>query len=266
MKHISYIICLIFVLLSTVSCEKDLQVFDDPTCRLNFYYNVKSTQDFKADMSKDSYSFIYSGDKQKDTVWVTIESMGMLSNVDRPITLEQEDTTAVMAVPGKHYVAFNDPSLASYYIMPKGMARTRIPIVVLRDPSLKKETVTLKYSIKPNEYFENGYSVFQTRVLAITDRLSQPSYWTKAYYFYGYPSTLNDFIGNYGPVKHQFMIDVTGKSWDDDFIDSLMTGDSSYRNYIIDKLIAALEKTNDERKAQGLSVLSEEDGTPVSFN
>ncbi len=253
-------------LLANVSCEKDLQVFDDPTCRLNFYYdNLETTKDFKYEYTQGSFSFIYKGDVAQDTVWVEMESMGKLSDQDRPIELEQMDTTATMAVAGKHYVAFNDPSMAKYYVMPAGKARTRIPIVILRDASLKKETVVLKYRIKPNAYFENGYEVFQTRSIAITDRLSEPSYWKKGFDMGGYSYSLYDCIGDWGAVKHQFMIDVTGKAWDDEFIESLMLGDYSYLNYILGKLANELQKTNEEREAQGLPDLCEEDGTPVSF-
>lgn len=253
-------------LLANVSCEKDLQVFNDPTCRLNFYYdNLETTKNFKDDYAQGNYSFIYKGDVTQDTVWVEMESMGKLSDKDRPIELEQLDTTATMAVAGKHYVAFSDPSLAKYYVMPAGKARTKVPIVILRDASLKKETVVLKYRIKPNAYFESGYGVFQTRSLAITDRLSEPSYWKKAFDMGGYSYSLYDCIGDWGAVKHQFMINVTGKAWDDDFIESFMTGDNSYLNYLLGKLVNELAKTNAEREAQGLPDLCEEDGTPVSF-
>lgn len=252
-------------LIVNVSCEKDLQVFDDPTCRLNFYYdNAETTKNFRSEYAQGSFSFIYKGDVTQDTVWVEIESMGKLSEQDRPIELEQMDTTATMAVPGKHYVAFNDPSMARYYVMPAGKARTKLPIVILRDASLKKETVVLKYRIKPNAYFESGYDVFQTRSLAITDRLSSRLIGKR-------PSTLaitairsTSWLVNV-PVKHQFMIDVTGKAWDDEFIESFMTGENAYLNYIYGKLTTELAKTNAEREAKGLPDLCEEDGTPVSF-
>lgn len=255
------------VLLVTTSCEKSLEVFNDSTCRLNFYYqSAEITSSFQESMAQGSYSFIYSGDIQKDTVWIEVESMGMLADYDRPITLEQVDTTATMAVAGKHYVAFNDPSLANYYVMPAGKARTKLPIVVLRDASLKHESVVLKYHIKANDYFTNGYDVFQTRSLSITDRLAQPSYWTKGYPMYGDYYSLYNFIGYYGVVKHQFMIDVTGKPWDDAFIEEFITGDNNYFNYIINKLVSELNKLNEQRQEQGLDVLREEDGTEVNFD
>lgn len=255
------------LLLVTTSCEKSLEVFSDTTCRLNFYYReAEIMSNFQPNMAQGSFSFIYSGNIQQDTVWVEVECMGLLADYDRPITIEQVDTTAVMAVAGKHYVAFDDPSLVKYYVMPAGKARTKLPIVVLRDASLKHESVVLKYHIKPNDFFTKGYDVFQTRSLSITDRLAQPAYWTKGYPMYGGYYSLYNFIGYYGVVKHQFMIDITGKPWDDAFIEEFITGDTNYLNYILNKLVSELDKYNTKRQEQGLDVLREEDGTEVNFD
>lgn len=255
-------------LLTFSSCEKDLEVYSDPTCRLNFYYsNISSTANMQESLSKATYSFVYSGETvTRDTLWYEVESMGFLSDKDRPISLEQVDTAATMAVPGKHYVAFDDPSLASLYVMPAGKARTRIPVVLLRDASLKDESVVLKFRIKPNEYFQSGYDVFQTRTLTFSDRMSEPANWTKQYPypgFSGYYITVADYFGTYGQQKHLFLIEHTGKQWDDDYIEQLMTGDLSYVTYLCQKMQQELDELNAERAAQGLDALAEEDGTPV---
>jgi hypothetical protein len=126
--------------------------------------------------------------------------------------------------------------------------------------------VVLKYHIKPNDFFTKGYDVFQTRSLSITDRLAQPAYWTKGYPMYGGYYSLYNFIGYYGVVKHQFMIDITGKPWDDAFIEEFITGDTNYLNYILNKLVSELDKYNAKRQEQGLDVLREEDGTEVNFD
>ena len=232
------------LLLVTTSCEKSLEVFSDTTCRLNFYYReAEITSNFQPNMAQGSFSFIYSGNIQQDTVWVEVESMGLLADYE--------------------YIF---PSLVKYYVMPAGKARTKLPIVVLRDASLKHESVVLKYHIKPNDFFTKGYDVFQTRSLSITDRLAQPAYWTKGYPMYGGYYSLYNFIGYYGVVKHQFMIDITGKPWDDAFIEEFITGDTNYLNYILNKLVSELDKYNAKRQEQGLDVLREEDGTEVNFD
>ena len=64
-------------------------------------------------------------------------------------------------------------------------------------------------------------------------------------------------------VKHQFLIDETGEKWDDEYIDKLMTGDSNYLTYMLRKMAKRLNEVNADRQAQGLSPLTEADGTPV---
>lgn len=266
-----YIVFLGFVLSIVLfgSCEKDLPMYSDPVSRINFYYDKATTETLDSNMTKTAYSFVFDGDNVKrDTLWLEVETMGYLSEEDRPVTLEQVDTTANMAVPGKHYVAFDDASLAAYYKIPAGQARAKLPVVLLRDASLKDTSVVLKVRLVPNDYFQSGYPVYQTRVITFTDRLSEPSAWnTPRYWNPKYPSwgtyTLSTYIGAYGPVKHRFLIDTTGKKWDDDYINSLLDGDSYYLNYLIQELQKALDKLNAERKAQGLDVLREADGTKV---
>ncbi|MGN0280856.1 MAG: DUF4843 domain-containing protein [Prevotella sp.] len=263
-----HIILSLVVAAGLSSCEKDLELYSDPTCRLNFYYGIDAVSDFKPELARSTYSFVY-GDPNlmQDTVWVEVESMGFVADTDRAITIEQVDSAGVEnAVAGKHYIAFNDPQLASRYVMPAGKARTRLPIVMLRDASLKDMTVVLKYRIKPNENFVNGYDAYTERVLEFTDQLSEPSKWTYSYpYFVYYTITFADYFGDYGLVKHQFLISETGEKWDDEYIDKLMTGDANYLDYICRKMARRLREVNAERQAQGLDVLREADGTPVDI-
>lgn len=255
-------------LLSLSSCEKDLEVFSDPTCRLNFYYpTVENTSEMDESLSKSSFSFVYGADNiTRDTVWYEVETMGKLSDSDRPVSLEQVDTAANMAVAGRHYVAFDDPSLASLYVIPAGKARARIPVVILRDASLKDTSVVLKFRIKANDYFQPGYPAFQTRTLTFTDRMSEPANWTKKYDYPGIPGyyvSMENVFGKYGQQKHLFLIEHTGKPWDDDYIESLMTGDFSYLQYLMLKMQSELDELNGERAAQGEGPLTEADGTKV---
>lgn len=268
MRKVLNTIFVLSLLISMASCEKDLPLYSDNTCRLNFYYNLDNTSEFKPEMALSSYSFVYGDENIKsDTLWFDIQSMGFVSDQDRPLELAEVDTTANMAIPGKHYVAFNDPALASYYKMPAGKAMTKIPVVLLRDVSLKDTSVVLKFSIKDNGYFTKGYDCYQTRIITFSDRMTEPSKWTYNYLILdSYTVSLADYFGSYGVVKHKFLIDHTGKKWDNDYIDQLMTGDSNYLMYVLDKMATDLETLNNERAAQGLGELSEADGTIVSFN
>lgn len=265
MKRYFFYMMALVGLVSLASCEKDLPVYSDPTCRLNFYYNIGSTADFNTELARSSYSFVYGSEEAvDDTLWFEVETMGFVADHDRPISLEQvEVSDANNAVAGKHYQSFDTPSLQKYYVMPAGKARTKIPVVLLRDASLKTENVVLKFAIKPNEYFANGYEAYRERTIEFTDQLSEPSYWNKEYGQYGV--TFAMYVGEYGVVKHQFMIEQMGEKWDDDYIDKLMTGDSAYLSYLVEKLAKRLEEVNAEREARGESPLCEADGTPVSF-
>lgn len=251
------------------SCEQDLPVYSDETNRLNFYYSINSYETFKPALSESSYSFVYGADtRTRDTLWFDIETMGKLRNFDRPVRITQVDTTGVMAIPGTHYVPFDSPELAPYYVVKANQARARIPIIILRDPSLKNEVVTLKFRITPNDYFQNGYAQYQTRLLTFSDMLSKPSKWD-----YGFPGpygtwtiSVTDYFGVYGQVKHKFLIEHTGEAWDDTFIERLMTGDSNYLYYLSAKMKEELNTENEQREEQGLDPLAEADGTPVSFD
>lgn len=276
MKQYIYVICALCTLCGFTSCEKDLEVYSEPTCRLNFLYeNVETRAQFDEKLATTSYSFVYGpSDLTNDTLWFEVETMGFTSDKDRPVSLVQVSTGENDAVPSKHYVAFNDPSLASKYVIPAGKARAKLPIVLLRDASLQTETVTLKLSIQDNEYFVQGYPEFQTRTITFTDQLAEPSKWTApitmAYnysgYIYYYTTYFYYYFGNYGVVKHRFLIEKTGKAWDDDYIEELMGGDSNYIDYIQKKVTKLLEEENARRQAQGLDVLKEADGTVVDFN
>ncbi len=268
-KYISFMAGMLLAILFA-SCEKDLQVYSDSTCRLNFYYDIESVSSFKESMARSTYSFVYgSSDVERDTLWYEMETMGFVADHDRAITLVQVDSVGVTnAVAGKHYVSFDDPSVAHYYVVPAGKARVKVPVIILRDASLKNETVVLKFKIEPNAEFEQGYSALQSRVVQFTDQLSEPSKWS-----YGFPDSdyssytvsLSDYFGAYGVVKHQFLIEQTGEKWDDDYIEKLMTGDSNYLMYLLRKMSKRLDEVNAERASRGEGPLTEADGTVVEI-
>lgn len=255
-KRFIYIMCSMLLVVAT-ACEKDLELYDTQDCRLNFYYDwTPEDGTWNEDWTKTVYSFVYGGsDKEEHTVYLTVETMGFVSEQDRVFELEQVMTGINDAQAGIHYVAFNDPSMKSHYIIRAGQTKAEVPVVLKRDASLKNGDVTLQIRIKDNGVFKPGYERFQTRTLTISDMLTQPTAWSTTYCFYYY--------GNYGSVKHQFLIDATGERWDDEFIEAHFGGDAGYIDYLYGVLVARLEELNAEREAQGLGVLCESDGTPV---
>ena len=249
------------------ACEKELQVYDAPECRLNFYYSDTERDKFEERLTESSFSFIYAGsDVLIDTVWFEAETMGFVYGENRHYELTQIMTDGNNAIPGVHYVAFDDAEYQNKCLyVPAKRARFRIPVVVKRDASLQQKDVVLRFSFKENTNFRPGYEKYQVRTLTISASLSKPLVWETAYggYFSKY------YYGGYGPVKHQFLIDETGEKWDDEYIEKLCNGDSAYFSYLLAKLTRRLEEVNAERVANGLPVLQEdnEDGTttPVAF-
>lgn len=252
MKKSLYLYILLFVTLAGMtSCEKDMQVYSEETCWLNFYYATKS------EAHETNFSFVYSGSSvTQDTVWVSVSTLGFVKDVDRPLALQQVTTGENDAVAGTHYVSFDDESLKKYYYMPAGATKTKVPVVVLRDVSLKTTAMNLKIGIKENENFKLGYEDYQNHLVTISDQLTKPSNWE----YNGF----NYYVSEYTPGVHQFMIDVTGERWDDEYIEEVAT-DSGYITYLGTYFTKKLEEVNAEREAAGLDILREADGTPVEF-
>ncbi len=237
-----------------VSCEKDLSINPNPESRMAFVY--KNTED---SLVSNSFAY-YEDDVVIDTVWLDVMLYGTLEDYDRPIALEQVTTGENDAVPGKHYVAFDDAQLATYYKLPANQLETKLPIVLLRDASLKEENYTLKITFKPNEYFGQSVKERASRSVLIADQLVRPNNWD---------GTMEWFFGEYGTEKHFFLIQTFGGNWDDAYIEEEILA-----YYYTDQMVLmgmarrageALSELNAEREANGLGLLKEADGTVVEI-
>ncbi len=256
---LNYFAFVVIVAVALGACENDLEVFNAGN-GLNFYYTNESD-------TLLHYSFVYgSSTATEDTVWLDIETIGPLSNQDQQITLEQVQTGTDDAVAGTHYVAFDSNSLQSYYMAPANKSKVSVPVILLRDASLKQSSVNLLIRIKYDDYFKLGDPDRRSVQIVFTDKLSKPGNW--AIY-------CNYFFGTYGPVKHQWLIDQTSNKWDDEYLYNVLGFTSSnginsnynaeYCSYLSQALSIQLAEYNTIRLGQGLEVLKEEDGTIVSF-
>ena len=244
------------LLLGLASCEKDLPMYDSPENRLNFEVSYDGTT---KELIPQSYSFIYASDEVvQDTVWIKLTTMGYIYNEDRAFELQQIASDGVDAVPGVHYLSFDDASWKSKYLnVPAGKNEVRVPVVVKKDPSLSSETVSLWVKVKDNANFTQGYERNSLLKVLITNQLVRPSNWA---------GVMDYYYDAYGPVKHKFMIDVTGLKWNEEFIDQLMgENDFGYIMYLATLCYRALVEENARRAAEGLDILKEADGTPVTF-
>lgn len=246
MKKILFPIFAIVALLS--SCEEDLPLYSDQQAYLNF--DIQYREDTLV-----NYSFAFSGGKQKDTVWIKLKTMGYLSDKPRQFKLKQIPFVKNNAEPGKHYVALNSKEIEPYLVVPANAVSVDVPIILLRDPSLDDAIYNLRIVVEPNGTFMPGYQEQNFIQVTITNKLNRPSNWS---------GFMNHYFGKWGPVKHQFMMDVTGKKWDAQFLQTLFA-DQVYTRYLQSKLKRALEKLNNERKAEGKPMLKEADGTLVTI-
>lgn len=269
-RNIKCILAALTALPMITSCEKDLPTYNTQDAWLNFvYYDYNNEPIIKTEdlediegITNNYYSFVMasiSKDKEltEDTVWIEVSTMGFLSDQNRTVELEQIATEENDAVPGVHYIAFNDPQLLSKSYVPAGANSAYIPIVVLRDASLEEKDAVLRFTIKDNGFFKPGYQAMSVQTLYISGRLSQPSKWSAYYCDY--------YFGTYGPKKHELMIEWTGKNWDDDYLDEFFGGDPGYVDYIAHWFKVKLEEENQKRIEAGLGKYTEDDGTIIEF-
>jgi hypothetical protein len=236
------------MLLGLASCEQDLPVYDDPQAYLNFDYT-------QAKDSMVNYSFVYSEGKEQDTVWVNLITQGFVSDHDRDFELQQVTTGNNDAQAGKHYVALDDARMKPYLQVKAGQTKVSVPIIVLKDASLDNAVYNLKLEVKNNGEFAQGFQNRRVKMVTITNLLSKPAAWSGA---------MDWYFGQWGRVKHQFFIDVTGEKWDDTFINSIVNN-YSLVTYYISRLNKALSEENQRRVAAGQGLLQEADGTIVTI-
>lgn len=250
-KILLYILPIIPVAL-LFACEEQPELYHEESNRLNFVF-----ENFITD-STTHYTFAYEPDsKLQDTIWIEVSTMGYVTGTDRPLRLKQIEGPAPQAVAGKHYADFNEPSLAALYKIPGGKSKTRLPIVVKRDPSLADTEVTLTFSFEENDFFTSGYASKAIRKITITNQLTQPEYWNS--------DAEELFAGTYGKVKHRFMINAAaplGIKIDNNFFYQLvgdwMNIDISLGDYWRAYFTQQLEKENAARTEQNLGPLREE--------
>jgi hypothetical protein len=243
MENLKYIPIVLFLFLFS-ACEKDLMDYKGGD-RIQFSGDTLVTKSFIFDDAS----------KVSDTIWVGVQTLGNLSDTDRRVAFAQvtekewvftydddgnkKDSTYVDitngAIEGTHFSSLSDPSIQSRMIIKADSTTAKIPIVVLRNASLKINSVRLKIKIIQNDFFDMGEREHSERVIVITDKFTKPTTWN---------STIDYYFGNYGPVKHKFMYDVTGLIIDDDFVDNLYL-DSSLRSYYRGLFKVKLKEYND---------------------
>lgn len=255
------LIVLLGVLALATSCEDSSELYNYPENKIGFLRENGTNKTV-------TKTFIYDkSDVDRDTIYIPMRTMGFVTDYDRPIGIEQAEAVfetgeeGANAVPGVHFVPFDDPEYVKFAVVKAGKAEALLPVILLRDPSLEQEEVTLRIRIVRNKEFLPINDEDSEKLITFSDMIMQPELWTDWF---------SKFFGTWGPVKYRFMLDVSNERWDDEFIDKL-ANDYPYMMFWQARLRTLLEEENARRAEAGLEPLREEpepgefEGKLVSF-
>ncbi len=260
MRNNIYILLLLLIALFS-SCEEELTPYNYSQNTLGFEYERDQYGRVADSIKRFTFAY-FASSVTEDTIWIDVRTTGYVVDYDRPVNLRQiefqdEDelevgeTALLQAEAGVHYVPFDSPELVSGYTIPAGKNQALLPLIVKRDISLKEKKRYLKLEVIENEHFSQSYIQNRAWTVELSDVLTKPKTWNGAIRYY--------FAGDYGKVKHQFMIDVSGKVIDEEyFYDLLNPLDMGYLQYLSSFYAGKLREENARRAELGLDPLREE--------
>lgn len=234
-----------------------------------------------ADTTTLSATFVYDPvSVVKDTVYIVVSTIGGIADHDRPVKLVQvpeydytfvrdpitnqiTDTIATerpfKALPGTHYMDLEDKSLASMMVIRANHVSDSIPVVLLRDASLKTNSYRLRLQLVGNKDFGLGETKAREKTVVFSDRLERFFSWRVDN---GLAPAFT-YFGKYSTRKHQFMMDVLKANIDEVWYQAVaaIQAQTNYQNV----LRAALAAFNSDPAniASGKAPLRETD-SPTS--
>ena len=201
MKRLIYIALILIAAIT--GCKKNEQLLYNDIARvqLNDTATINST-------------FVYEPvTTTQDTVYVQVNTIGKTTSNDREVKLVQvtEKDEPFPAVAGVHYVSMDDPSLKKLMVIKANAVSALIPVVLLRDTSLKSNSYRLRLELTANDQFGLGEVQYRSIAIRFSDHLERFFSWrvdgTQAPAFFSF--------GKYSIGKHQFMIDVLHETIDE---------------------------------------------------
>lgn len=255
MKRLIYITAVLLIAVATGCSKADQLLYsDEARVQLN-------------DTTTISHTFIYEpSTKTKDTVYIQVNTIGNIANYDREVSLVQvleTDKLNPAAVPGVHYVPLDDPAIKKAMVVKANAVSVKVPIVLLRDPSLRTNSYRLRLQLAGNGTFGLGEIASRALTIQFSDRLERFYSWRfdtgSAPAFYAF--------GKYSVNKHQFMIDVLKTQIDEEWYQAIFQAQAiqHYKSLLNEKLIAF---NNDPKNIQsGLAPLHEtsDPNSPLVF-
>ncbi len=174
--------------------------------------------------------FVVPEEQVRDTVWVEIALMGFPVDKDRPIKIIQTNQDAEdAAIAGTHYLAFDDVEVKGQVVMKANQVTARIPVIFLRDISLKTEKKRLEMTIEENEYFKPGIDADCNFMVQTTELAEMPENWNSAW---------KTYFGDWSSQKMWFIVNYLGL---DDFEAEY---DAGYKKYLKQKAHSKLNEYN----------------------
>lgn len=266
MKQIVYISAFL-LLIGFSSCQEAEYMLFDEFARVQ----MDESEEIKVD-------FFYMDDAVKrDTVYLTVHTIGYPENRDRKIALQQIPEYDIeyqydnkgnlidsivtekpnKAIPGVHYIAMDDSEMENLLVIRSDSVTMEIPIILLRDTSLQRKEFRLCLQLVATEDFLLGEHEHLSGTIIVTDKLSKPGFWTTA--------MEAAYFGVYSTRKHEFMYEVAGEKIDDEWCNRIKQDYAEF-TYYIDKFKNALAEynSNPENIAAGLAPMREDQNNPNS--
>lgn len=266
MKGISYTVVLLSAVLSAGCQEAEYLLFNDA---------ARVQMDEEKEILTDFY--YTDASVTRDTVYLTVNTIGDPEDRVRRIALEQISEYDIeykydakgnlvdsvvtekpnKAVPGVHYVAMDDPEMLPLLVVPRNAVTVEVPVILLRDASLKKEGYRLCLRLVATPDFRLGETGKLSGTVVFSDKLSKPGFWDS------YVETYH--FGRYSERKHAFMYEVLQTKITDDWWKRLRT-DYAEITYTKNKLKAALDVYNHDpaNLADGSAPMREDQADPKS--
>ncbi len=154
----------------------------------------------KEDLDSINYAFS-SSIGSVDTFNLNVKVIGEVVDYDRNLNMEvvPELTTATE---GKHYIA-----LEKSYIVPAGAYKVSVPIILLNQDTLLKDTsFRIGFRILESNDFLVGAIEKSEVKLILTDILVKPASWMY----------LSMFFGEYNRTKHKYFIEIFDTNFPED--------------------------------------------------
>lgn len=271
------LVCIFCIWVSMAGCQEEKEYLFQDVARVQFVG--------QGDLVPEDlvYSFVWLGkDRWRDTVYLSLRVLGGPAEVDRclkvsqieeyDVTYERDnkgyiiDSVVVVkknkAVPGIHYVAFDDPEVQNLMRVRANHVVDSLPVILLRDSSLTKEKMRLKIKLENSDDFQLGERGWLTKTVIFSDKLEKPDSWNY---------TTDRYLGKYSESKYELMIlvvkDFLGSEYlvDDEWIERGNKDNAIFvfwRGKFIEKLNEFNE--NPENIASGKAPLRENSEDPNS--